>query len=184
VNIDTAAQQQMAKDKISESDLKSWVNEFHHQTGLPAPSQLNFRYTKGRPNYDGQTDAINIGDRFSKRLALHEMAHRAEGRNPEIAQASRDWVRARNQRGGFSTDAVPLSTLSPKGDYEDDEVALEDSFVSPYIGKQYKSGDTEVHSMGLEHFASPELFVKLYQQDPEHVFLTLGALEKMGQTKW
>jgi hypothetical protein len=184
VHIDSSARDQVGKGNPSETELKKWVNEFHHQTGLPAPSQLNFRHTGPRADYDFQADAVNIGDRFSKRLALHELAHRAEKGNPEIAQANRDWVRARCQNGGFSDEPVKLSTLVPKGDYQDDEVALEDSFADPYIGKQYNYGATEVLSVGLDHFASPERFIKLYQQDPEHVFLTLGALEKMGATKW
>jgi len=130
-------------------------------------------------------DAVNIGQKFSKRLALHEVAHRADYKNPEISLANRDWVRARCEKGGFSSDPSKLSSLAPNGKYKDDEIALEDTFVDPYVGKVYPDMATEVLSMGLEHFSSDKLLTSLYQKDPEHVFLTLGAIKTMhGKDSW
>lgn len=185
VKIEESASVQLKKDGIDEKTVGHWVNEFHHQTGLPAPRQLKFRYSEERPNYLSTVDAVNIGQKFSKRLALHEIAHRAEYKNPEISLANKDWVRARCEKGGFSSEPSKLSGLAPNGKYKDDEIALEDTFVDPYVGKVYPDMATEVLSMGLEHFSSDKLLASLYQKDPEHVFLTLGAIKTMhGKDSW
>lgn len=185
VKLDDSAKKRLAEGGIGESTVHHWVNEFHHQTGLPAPRQLKFRYSEKRPKYNAQLDSVNIGDKFSKRLTLHELAHRVEYKYPEISLANKSWVKARCEKGGFSDEPVKLSQLVRKDQYKDDEVALEDTFVNPYVGKIYPDLATEVLSMGLEHFASSELLAKLYQRDPEHVFLTLGAIQTMqGKIDW
>jgi len=184
VTIDPKAAEQLKKDGISRQDVLHWINEFHHQTGLPAPDQLKLRYTEKRPNYEPVADAVNIGDKFSKRMALHEIAHRLEYKHPEISMANKSWVQARCKNGGYSDQPSKLQDLVPKGTYKSDEVALEDSFVDPYVGKQYPDLATEVLSVGLEHFADEHRFVKLYQQDPEHLFLTLGALQCAHGKNW
>ena len=185
VKIDASASAQLKKDGIGEETVGHWINEFHHQTGLPAPRQLKFTYTEERPCYTSQSDAVNIGAKFNKRLALHEIAHRAEYKFPEISIANKDWVRARSQNAGFSSEPTQLQTLAPHGKYKDDEVALQDHFVNPYVGKVYPDLASEVLSMGLEHFAGNQELVKLYSQDPEHFFLTLGAIKTMhAKEQW
>lgn len=185
LKLDSKASAQLAKDGISESSLRSWVNEFHHQTGLPAPSQLKMTYNDERPNYFAPTDTVNIGEKFSKRMVLHEVAHRAEYKSPEISLANKDWVRARCLKGGFSSDTAKLKDLVPNDVYKDGEVALQDTFIDPYVGKVYPDLATEVLSMGLERFTSKKELVKLYTQDPEHFFLTLGAIQTMhSKEKW
>lgn len=183
VQLDPTAVEQMKKDGLEESTLHAWVNEFHHQTGLPAPTRLRLKYTEKRPCYQSAGDYINIGEKFSKRLALHEIAHRIEYKFPEISMASKSWVRARCEKGGFSDEPVSLQKLVPQGTYKPDEMALEDSFADPYVGKLYPDMATEVLSMGLEHFSDDSRFVKLYRQDPEHLFLTLGAIELLKDKK-
>lgn len=183
VKVDPSARARLAQDGIEIATLHQWVNEFHHQTGLPTPGQLRFRYSESRPNYTHQVDSINIGDRFSKRLALHEIAHRAEYRFPEISQANKSWVQARCRQGGFGEEPVPLRQLVPGDRYGADEEAFEDTFVNPYVGKRYADTATEVLSMGLEHFANGSLFTRLYQGDPEHLFLTLGAISILHSKK-
>jgi len=185
LKVDAKAGAQLAADGISEGDLKKWVNEFHHQTGLPAPSQLKLTYSEERPNYYAPTDTVNIGQKFSKRMVLHEVAHRAEYKCPEISLANKDWVRARCQKGGFSSEPSKLKDLVPNDIYKDGEVALEDTFVDPYVGKLYPDLASEVLSMGLERFSSKKDLVKLYTQDPEHFFLTMGAIQTMhAKDKW
>lgn len=63
-------------------------------------------------------------------------------------------------------------------------MALPDHFINPYVGKRYLDSATEVLSVGLEHLADPENFVKLYRQNPEHLFLTQGALQSTPEVKW
>ncbi len=46
--------------------------------------------------------------------------------------------------------------------------------MSPYVGKVYKDGMTEVFSMGLEHlFRNP---ITLAVADPEHLAVTVQAI--------
>ena len=185
LKLDEKARAQLVKDGIFESDLKRWVNEFHHQTGLLAPSQLKMSYSGERSNYFAPSDTVNIGQKFSKRMTLHEVAHRAEYKCPEISLANKEWVRARCQKGGFSTEPVKLMDLVPNDIYKKDEVALQDTFVDPYVGKVYPDLASEVLSMGLERFSSKSDLVKLYRQDPEHFYLTLGAIKTMhSKDKW
>lgn len=185
LKLDPKASAQLAKDGIAESDVKHWVNEFLHQTGLPLPGQLKMSYTEERPNYLVSTDTVNIGEKFSKRMVLHEVAHRAEYKCPETSLANKDWVRARCHKGGFSSEPTKLKDLVPSDVYKDGEVALEDTFVDPYVGKVYPDLASEVLSMGLERFSSKAEMVKLYTQDPEHFFLTLGAIQTLrSKDKW
>lgn len=194
---------------IKPEQVRAWVNEFHHQTGLPMPDKLEFRYEAKRPYYRLQGDYINLGDPMDKRLTapdakpltpearqrlqeqdlkrlvLHEVAHRAEYRNPTVGIANKSWVRARAESAGNSTtDPTPLEKLVPKGDYEKGEVALEDHFINPYAGKVYPDSATEVLSLGLEHFSSPDRMLQLYRRDPEHFFLTLGSIETLKKDGW
>lgn len=186
VTFHPSALKALKEQGISQDDVKKWVNEFHHQTGLPVPDKLEFRHDGPRPAYHSDKDYINIGDKFSKRLVLHEVAHRAEYRNPEVSQGNKEWVRARARAAGNSTtEPTPMTKLAPDSStYTKDEVALENHFVDPYVGKQYPDSATEVLSVGLEHFESPEKMLKLYKRDPEHFFLTLGSIESLKRGGW
>lgn len=185
VKLDSAAAAQLKKDGIAEDSLRNWVNEFHHQTGLPAPRQLKFTFTDDRPCYTRGNDSVNIGAKIGKRLTLHEVAHRVEYEFPEISVANKNWVQARSRNAGCSDEPAKLKDLAPKGKYADTEIALEDHFVDPYVGKVYPDLATEVLSMGLERFSSSQELVKLYSGDPEHFFLTMGALDTMrSKSKW
>ncbi|MBI3930083.1 MAG: hypothetical protein HY319_31375 [Armatimonadetes bacterium] len=172
------------QDPQQRESIRHWVNEFHHQTGLRAPSKLEFRHQEKRAKYQPDGDFIEMGEGFDKRLCMHEIAHRVEYRNPEISLANKDFVRARARAAGRSTtEPTPLARLSPGADYGKDEVALEDHFISPYVGKQYGDAATEVLSVGLDHFASPDRLLQLYRRDPEHFFLVLGAISRLDRNK-
>jgi len=65
------------------------------------------------------------------------------------------------------------------------EGVLPDEFITPYVGRPYRSRNrgykqgftdtaTEVISMGVEHFASPELMFRLYSVDPDHFHMILS----------
>jgi hypothetical protein len=122
---------------------------------------------------------INIGsnpDLLSLReLLLHELAHHLEYSNPAIAKAAKDWLYAR-ARG--SPQELRDTTGRP---YADGEIALPDEFIHEYTGRLYDGDLTEVVSTGLQHFASPEAMLQLYERDPEHFYLTVGMLKSLQQ---
>ena len=181
----SGAQKALKDQGIEIDSLKNWVNEFHHQTGLPKPKKLEFRHTGPRPQYWAQEDYVNLGDNFGKRWLLHEVAHRAEYSNPEVSLASKDWIRARALAAGNSgTVGSRLKDITGSDFYDKEEIAVEDHFVSPYVGKLYPDAATEVLSVGLEHFDDPGRMLQLYRRDPEHFFLVLGSLETLKKSGW
>lgn len=177
---DEAAVKKLAEKGIKTEQVRAWVNDFYHQTGLPVPDKLQFTYIDGRPRYLDATGAINIGDYFDKRICMHELAHPVEFRNPQLSQANKSWVNARCQASGYDPDSPEkLQKLCPAGKYGPDELAAQDHFTNPYVGRVYADAATEVLSTGLEHFTDGKKLVQLYQQDPEQFFLVLGALETL-----
>jgi len=70
---------------------------------------------------------------------------------------------------------VKLNEMLPlKGmDYKPEEIAVLDTFLSPYLGKRYKDNFTEIVSSTLEHFAEPHLMAHLYKKHPD--LFTLGV---------
>jgi hypothetical protein len=58
--------------------------------------------------------------------------------------------------------------------FKPEEVAVLDTFLSPYLGKRYKDNAcTEIVSSTLEHFAEPHLMAYLYKKHPD--LFTLGV---------
>lgn len=181
---DEAAVKKLADKGLKPDQVRAWVNDFYHQTGLPVPDKIQFTYLDGRPRYIDATGAINIGDYFDKRICMHELAHPVEFRNPALSQANKAWVKARCQASGFEPESPEkLQKLCPEGKYGPEELAQRDHFTNPYVGKVYADAATEVLSTGLEHFTDGKKLVQLYQQDPEQFFLVLGALETLKSSQ-
>ena len=67
-----------------------------------------------------------------------------------------------------------LNEIQPENNYKKNEVAFEDDFLDPYVGKVYDSGDTEIVSMGLQWmYKNPAEF---HAKDPDHFDLILRIL--------
>jgi hypothetical protein len=99
------------------------------------------------------------------------MGHTIEFEDRRIAAAAREW-RDRRATGK----KTKINELVSNGSYRDDEVALPDSFIHPYVGKVYPDGDTEVVSMSIQHFYSPSEALNFYQQDLDHFHFIVGIL--------
>jgi hypothetical protein len=115
---------------------------------------------------------IDVSQEYSKNTLFHEAGHHVEYENNEFLQAANKWRDGRASAPGL----VPLNKLVEGGGYDDDEVAVPDKFIAPYVGKVYSNNTTEVISMGLEHFATPNQMRQLHEQDKEHFHLILGML--------
>lgn len=143
--------------------------------GISARERIQFMYEEPRAYATeargGEPPLLNIG-RNSKSTIFHEMGHHLEFNNLDLAKAANKFIEKR------ATGPVqPLSEITGNKNYGEDEVAYPDKFISPYVGKKYNGWATEVVSVGLEHFSSAKGMAKLYEQDPEHFFLILGAIE-------
>lgn len=56
------------------------------------------------------------------------------------------------------------------------EEALQDHWTSPYVGKVYADGATEVLSVGMEFLVDGQAAQRACVRDLEHLLFVLGAL--------
>lgn len=116
---------------------------------------------------------INTGkDPSDKRVLFHEMAHHIEFENPKYAAAAKDFVLSR-----ATGEEKQLKEITGNPNYRDDETAFPDKFISPYVGKVYKDGSTEVLSMGVEKMVDRETAKDFMKDDREHFLFTVGVLK-------
>ena len=132
-----------------------------------------------------------FGENDVRATVFHEAAHSLEGFNEKNASLA---IAFRNNRVKSLT---PVNPKNLKGTISDGyylrEAVLADSFISPYVGRPYrtssldtniipkgvKAGEifdeaTEVISMGAEHFSDPENMFRLFQADPDHFYMILS----------
>jgi len=66
------------------------------------------------------------------------------------------------------------------------EVAINDGFYNPYVGKVYGelgiegTTATEVFSMGFQALATDAELARLAMKDPEHLSLVMAAIKMLG----
>lgn len=117
-------------------------------------------------------------------VTIHEMAHRIEEHAPAIAAACHAFL-ARRTEGMDPT----VYNTSVRGGRRVIETVCEDSFVDPYIGRDYGPNQphTEVFSVGMEALATgrfggltngpdPSWAEQQNRADPEHRQLVLALL--------
>ena len=69
---------------------------------------------------------------------------------------------------------MPVSLKRLTGaNYRADEMAYPDTFINPYVGKDYGGRASEVFSMALQHLESYDSLLPLIA-DPEHFSLLMG----------
>lgn len=148
-----------------------------------------------RASANAQEEVVRIYQPTARQVHHEVAGHMAESSNPELHDAAKSFLLRR------AADAPPKK-LSDMADlvYRDNEIAYPDKFIDPYVGKVYdhldtlrpdaarkagrkQMGSTEVLSMGLEHFTSPNSMTMLYSQDKEHFFLIAGMLEHLKNKK-
>lgn len=133
------------------------------------PGRGAARPWEGTVAYDGEISTL-----------YHEMAHHIEfSAMNEDGRFAREWVKSR-----ASGKPKKLAEITGNTKYGDDEIAYPDEFISPYVGKTYKHKGmlaTEVYSMGIEHFHSPQALSAFARRDPEHFAMVLGAMRQRPQ---
>lgn len=120
----------------------------------------------------GEPGLIAVGKNFDKRVLWHEMGHHVEA-DPAALAAAKYFIRYR------ATSPIPqkLNDLLPGSNYEEHEIAFIDHFFDPYAGKDYAQGATEIFSMGVEAFSSPEKLALFLKRDPQTVEFVRGYLK-------
>jgi SPP1 gp7 family putative phage head morphogenesis protein len=165
----TGSKPMLSKDNIKEG--KKIVERYTHRDYMPEIEVVSSRgraYHKMRKIYvNGKTDASVIA---------HEIMHGVEIQNPELLQASIDFL---NRRAG----AEPAKSLRKMTglNYDSDEFAWEDDWVKRggdvYTGKDYKGRATEILTMGIERLhKNPYEFANT---DPEYFAFVMNSLQKI-----
>lgn len=92
-------------------------------------------------------------DERAEQTMFHELGHMVEDSNEHIGRLCREWRDSRTKGEKLTR----LSDLFRGFNYGVKEVTKADNFITPYIGKEYGDGSTEVLSVGLENLFSPDL---------------------------
>lgn len=147
-------------------------------------SKGNAYDTKYLDYKDGYLTIATEGTR--KVTPYHEIGHLIEWANPNVLRIEKEWVN--NRTAGEQP--ISLKKIFPNFNYRTTEVTKKDSFISPYIGKEYPNA-TEVLSMGLQglfepsekflqsiDFATNERVLKTIKDDLDFLHLTVGLILK------
>lgn len=129
-----------------------------------------------RPFFASRSKRIVLGDGSEKGVAqgVHEFAHAIEESDPRALSRSLAFLKARTKGNQLKK----LSVLTGISHYGPDELAREDKFFDPYVGKDYAGTATEVTSMGYERltWSGPWELQRLMKTDPDLLFFLLGQL--------
>jgi len=111
-----------------------------------------------------------------KEVIFHELGHNIEGQNGRAADAARAFRERRIRQDGQGLQQ--LSKIFPGHGYKSNEKADPDKFIHAYVGKHYDAWQsTEVSSMALQHFVSPEQMLVLARKDPEMFAYAVALLK-------
>lgn len=133
-----------------------------------------------------ENNHINSGEGMTKTTLWHEMGHFVEYKNPELLLAAKQLLARRS-------DAIPsekgkvayLKHMTGVKSYNN-EVAVNDGFYHPYVGKIYGAmgiqgvETTEVFSMGFQALTTDVELAKLAMADPEHLAMVMAAIKMLG----
>lgn len=127
----------------------------------------------------GADEGAFMAANSSVRTYVHELGHRLEDEIPNAKKLANEFRSMRIARAG--TKDVKMADFCPDCGYGPDEVGNPDDWEklfgakhARYVGKSYKSGSTEVISMGLEKlFEDP---VNMAKVDPEYFDFIVGIL--------
>jgi hypothetical protein len=155
--------------------IKESATEFYQITkGAGSSTLKKFEYTTSRAYANKEQQTINIGSLQVPAIIFHEMGHHVEFEDSRIASAARDW-RDKRATGKES----PLNEIVGSSRYQENEIAKPDNYISPYVGKVYPDGSTEVISMGMEKLNSAQSMLDFYNQDREHFKFIIGVIKRV-----
>ena len=163
------------------ADMARFYQVVSGQMGTPEIVRKKKRAYAGLEN-----NHINSGEGMTKTTLWHEMGHFVEYKHPELLLAAKQLLARRS-------DAIPsekgkvayLKHMTGVKSYKN-EVAVNDGFYHPYVGKIYGAmgiqgvETTEVFSMGFQALATDVELAKLAMADPEHLAMVMAAIKMLG----
>jgi hypothetical protein len=172
IKVDSNVLQHQSRDLID----KTTSTFFNLSNGKGARSFQKLQRTSPRAYANSRDGVINTGHKQTatefKNMLFHEMAHHIEFENPSAKLAAQHFVKSR-----ASGEQQPLSDITGNVLYSSNEKAYPDKFISPYVGKIYGDGSTEVLSMGIEQFTDKKKLARFMKKDREHFLFVLGVLK-------
>ena len=184
VTISTKTARALEAGGVDEAQLRAWLADFFQlTTKTRPPGELRIEVAADRARYVDGTRTVDLGKDFvavptteQRAVLFHELAHSIEAMDPALGRASVEWVRSRAEGAG-RREVTSLRALPGGERYGLEEVALEDHFVDPYMGKVYEGvAISEVVSSGLERLVDASRASDLYRRDPELFFYLLGTM--------
>jgi hypothetical protein len=163
----------LSKDPRAIAEVKETLKEVYRVSGGKGGSSVRYVSSDSERAFANRGGTLETGKAREKITIYHEYAHHIEYRTSGTAESARDWIESR------SPSKTPEKLKDLTGiNYGNDEVALKDKFIDPYVGKIYgsKGSSTEVISMGVEKFHDPNSMRNFHRQDPEHFHYVLGVL--------
>jgi hypothetical protein len=136
---------------------------------------------------------IPIGER-GKAVLFHEIGHTVEAQRPWLGRWAREWSKNKAYSANHPSlqkhvvenvlEGKPrykLNDMIPFSEYNEQETAWADNYLSPYMGKQYTNDkgyiSTEVWTMAMEQFATPDSMAGLYQKHPDLFRAVVGFFD-------
>jgi hypothetical protein len=122
----------------------------------------------------------------------HEMMHTVESQRPWMVEAAREWaanraddlptanklLKLRGMESGTrrGKPVFRMTDIVPDSNYSNQEIAWNDDYLNPYMGKVYDSNDsTEVWTMAVETIASGRAgMVNLHSKHPDLFRMLVG----------
>lgn len=174
--ITTSAIARMKKSGYTESQVRRDMATYYKLTNGRIDKVRLITTGSKRASAIINTATIDIDNNFDRSTLFHEMSHLLEA-DASVKMANQRFIKKR-----ASGSPQKLSELTKNPLYKNDEIAIPDNFYSPYVGKIYTSGATEVASMGVQQFSSLESMYALYESDEEMFTLMVGMMTSMNDT--
>ncbi len=174
-------------DYLAMSGKKIYTKKVRRGFFCPGAVQGNGRrYESKFTDYRNGYVSIHMTG-IRKTTPFHEIGHMVEYFNPNALRVSKLFLKARTA----GENPVQLKRILPSCGYGPSEITKPDDFISPYIGKDYKSA-TEVLSMGIEQIYEPTdmckkeimvngTYTRVYatiKQDKEYLYFIIGMILK------
>lgn len=166
------------RDREKITDMVDYFNSVVNKKVLSeVGSQVKFTSNNNnRGSYRSYTSEVctTPGWDTSRETIIHELGHHLEYNGSNALQSkARKFLNYRTK----GERSKKLKTITHV-DYDDDEWAKPDKFMSPYMGKIYYGGSTEIISMGLQYlYEKPAVFART---DPEYFNFMLAVVTTGG----
>ena len=168
-------EEKLNKITFASSSLKENTREFLQLTGKTNIGLDKVNSSKAGSHAIGTQKSLNIKEglpSLSERQQIyHELGHFSEYLGDNKKKAN-DFIE-KQATGPIQS----LRKITGNNTWTLSEVARPGNFFSPYVGRIYASGNTEVFSVGLEQFASPAKLSAFYQKSPEHFNLIIEFIK-------